>query len=241
MTSCCETKDKEAEAKIYDLLGTAGLRDIVEQANNANRVMAESFRHLGKADRAVALGYGPEVIAIHQSAGERANRRSRRQFASVIEAIDERLSRDDWPDRVANSRHEYEVHQGREQLEDARADFRAALLDLDTLPSTATSRVVTLMNEALDRVASDGLSGAVQLLREQADYAVTALAAPEMGRQPASPDTAMYVACTVGVYAICAIAMAICLASYFCWCCWFWAILLAAAAGILSCVPLYNL
>jgi hypothetical protein len=49
----------------------------------------------------------------------------------------------------------------------------------------------------------------------------------------------MYVA--FGVYAICAIAMAIYLASYFCWCYWFWAIFLAAAAGIFSCVPLYNL
>jgi hypothetical protein len=138
MTCSCGAADRDATAKVADLLATGGLREIVEHTQDANRVMTDSIRHLEKADRAAALGYGEGVVALHRSAGERANRQCRRQFRAVIEAIDERVSRDDWPDFVAKVRHEYETHEGPQQLEDARDDCRAKLLDMDNLPSTAT-------------------------------------------------------------------------------------------------------
>jgi hypothetical protein len=210
MTCSCGTSDKDAEARVYDLFATAGLREIVENTQGANRVMAESIRHLEKADRAAALGYGEEIVALHRSAGERANRRCRRQFSTVIEAIDDRVSRDDWEDLVANLQREYETHDGPQQLEDARADFRAGLLDVD-LPSRSASRIVAMMDQTFDRVATDGISGGMQLLRENLDNAVEVLATPEMGRQPASPDAAAAIVCILGSLAIYITACFLCI------------------------------
>lgn len=238
MTCCSGTNDKDAAANVYGVLATAGLREIVQQTQDANQVMAESIRHLEKADRAAALGYGQDIVQLHRSAGERANRLCRRQFSSVIEAIDERVSRDDWLDLVANARHEYDVREGRQLLEDAKAEVRATLLDLDTLPSTSTSRVAVVMDEAFDRVAADGLGGGMQFLRENLDRALSALAAPEMGRQPASPDVAAFYACMAGTAAIMAIAAVVCFGAPFCWCCYMWAILLFNAVNIGACMGL---
>jgi hypothetical protein len=238
MTCSCATSNKDAEARVNDLLATAGLRGIVDQARDANRVMTESIGHLEKADRAAALGFGEDVVALHRSAGERANRRCRRQFAAVIEAIDDRVSRDDWADVVVKARQEYEAHEGPQLLEDARADTRAALLDVDTLPSRSASLVVAMMDEAFDRVASDGLSGGMQLLRETLDNAVDVLSAPEMGRQPASPDIASYLVCMAGSLAIFIVAIILCVGVPFCWCCLFPFILLAYIINVGFCTPL---
>jgi hypothetical protein len=240
MACGCATRDgairdvARAEAKVLDLLTTAGLREIVEQTQEANRVMIESIRHLDKADRAAALGFGEDVVALHRSAGERANRWCRRQFGTVIEAIDNRVGRDDWSDLVARAQHEFDAHEGRQQLEDAAAEIRARLLDVDRLPLTA-GRVASLIDQAFERVASEGLPGGMQLLRENLENGVKVLSAPEMGRQESSPDQAAYDICVVGVLAICVIAMVICLAAYFCWCCYGWAIALAGFAALGSC------
>jgi hypothetical protein len=142
---------------------------------------------------------------------------------------------------VTNARLEYDAHDGRELIEDARAELRGMLLDLDTLPATSAGRVVVVMDEALDRVASDGLSGGMQLLRENIDRAMSALAAPRMGRQEASPDTAAFNACVIGTFAIMAIAMAVCFATPFCWCCLAWAIFLFCGVNIAACQALQSL
>jgi hypothetical protein len=233
----CATRDVEAEAKVLDMFATAGLREIVERTQEANRVMIESIRHLDKADRAAALGFGEDVVALHRSAGERANRWCRRQFGTVIEAIDNRVGRDDWSDLVARAQHEFDAHEGRLQLEDAAAELRARLLDLDRLPVTA-GRLASIIDQAFERVASEGLSGGMQLLRENLEEGVKVLSAPEMGRQEASPDDAAYVICCAGVTAICVIATALCMGIYFCWCCYWWVILLACLAAIGSCAGL---
>jgi hypothetical protein len=222
---------------VLDLFATAGLREIVEQTQEANRVMIESIRHLDKADRAAAFGLGEDVVALHRSAGERANRWCRRQFATVIEAIDDRVGRDDWSDLVARAQHEFDAHEGRQQLEDAAAELRARLLDVDRLPVTA-GRLASVIDQAFERVASEGLSGGMQLLRENLENGVKVLSAPEMGRQEASPDQAAYYVCISGVCAITVIALVICFAAYFCWCCYGWAILLADLAATASCAGL---
>lgn len=237
MACGCATRDVAAEAKVLELFATAGLREIVEQTQEANRVMIESIRHLDKADRAAALGFGEDVVALHRSAGERANRWCRRQFRTVIAAIDNRVGRDDWSDLVARAQHEFDAHEGRLQLEDAAAEIRARLLDVDRLPVTA-GRIASLIDQGFERVASEGLSGGVQLLRENLENGVKALSAPEMGRQEASPDQVAYDICAAGVTAICIIALVICGAAYFCWCCYFWAIILADVVGLASCTGL---
>lgn len=237
MACGCATRDVAAEAKVLELFATAGLREIVEQTQEANRVMIESIRHLDKADRAAALGFGEDVVALHRSAGERANRWCRRQFRTVIEAIDNRVGRDDWSDLVARAQHEFDAHDGRLQLEDAAAEIRARLLDVDRLSVTA-GRIASLIDQGFERVASEGLSGGVQLLRENLENGVKALSAPEMGRQEASPDQVAYDICATGVTAICIIALVICGAAYFCWCCYFWAIILADVVGLASCTGL---
>lgn len=239
MTCQCGANDRDAEAKVYDLLATAGLRGIAEQTLGANRVMAESIRHLQKADRAAVLGYGQEVVTLHRSAGERANRMWRRQYNAVIQAIDERISKDDWPELVANARREYDVHDG-PQLEDSRADFKARLLDLDTFSSTLTSRTAALMDEASDRIVANGLNGGMQLLREHLDRALSDLAAPEMGRQPASPDTTAVLICVAATLAIMVIALLICASAPFCWCCLAPFIIIACFINIGACAVLEN-
>src|SRR5262249_54705683 len=148
--------------------------------------------------------------------------------------------RDDWPSLVTSTRHEYDARGGRELFEDARAEFRARLLDMDTLPSSTTGIIINLTDEALDRAESDGLNGGMQLLRDHLENTLSALAAPEMGRQQASPDRAMVVACLSGVIAVCIIALIICGAAYFCWCCYWWAILLATLAAEASCAGLAS-
>ena len=235
MSCCSRSNDSTAQESVYDLLDTVALRGIAEQTHEANQVMYESFRSLEKADRAAALGYGEDVVQHHRAAGERANRICRRQFRSIIEAIDERVSRDDWGDLVASARREYETRDGRELLEDVRAELRARWLDMDTLPSRSVSTVVHLTDEAVDRVEADGLSGGIQLLRERLETALSDLAAPEMGRQPKSPDEAMFWACFGGCVAISITALIICGLSPFCWCCWAWAILIAQAVCEGSC------
>jgi hypothetical protein len=237
MACDCATRDVAAEAKVLDLFATAGLREIVEQTQEANRVMIESIRHLDKADRAAALGFGEDVVALHRSAGERANRWCRRQFGTVIEAIDNRVGRDDWSDLVARTQHEFDAHEGRLQLEDAAAELRARLLDVDRLPLTA-GRVASLIDQAFERVASEGLSGGMHLLRENLEKGVKVLSAPEMGRQEASPDQAAADICFAGVAAIVVTALIICGATYWCWCCYLWAILIAYAVAEGSCVGL---
>ena len=147
--------------------------------------------------------------------------------------------RDDWSDLVARAQHEFDAHEGRQQLEDAAAELRARLLDVDRLP-LAAGRVASLFDEAFERVASEGLSGGVQLLRENLENGDKVLSAPEMGRQEASPDEAAYWICCAGVTAICVTAMIICAAAYFCWCCYWWAILIGCLAGIASCAGLWK-
>jgi hypothetical protein len=239
--ACCCTNDKDADAKVDDLLATAGLREIVQQAQDANRLMADSIRHLEKADRAAAFGYGADVVTLYRSAGERTNRRCRRQFSAIVEAIDDRVSRDDWSELVANIRREYEAHEGPQQLEDARSDFRAGLLDMETLPSTLAGQVVDATDQALNRVAADGLDGGVQLLRENLENAVEVLSAPEMGRQPASPGLAAFLVCFLGTLAICAIATYLCLGVPFCWCCYYPFIALGCMANLAACTALAPL
>jgi hypothetical protein len=241
MTCSCGTRDRDAEAKVGDLLATAGLREMFEQTQDANRVMTESIRHLEKADRAAALGYGEDVVALHRSAGERENRRCRRQFSAIIEAIDDRVSRNDWSDFVAKARHEYETHEGPQQLEDARADCRAALLDMDGFPSRDASQAVVEMDQAFDRVATDGLSGGVQLLRESLAKGVEALSAAEMGRQPASPGPVAFWVCRNTALLWFLIGMAICAGIPLCWCCYLPGLIAGYLAALGGCAALFFL
>jgi hypothetical protein len=61
-----------------------------------------------------------------------------------------------------------------------------------------------------------------------------------MGRQQLSPDTAMAYACLAGVAAIGIIALIICAVAYLCWCCYWWAILLATWAATAACTLFAN-
>jgi hypothetical protein len=99
-------------------------------------------------------------------------------------------------------------------------------------------RVASIMDQAFERVASEGLSGGVQLLRESLEKGIEVLSAPEMGRQEASPNQAAYDICVLGVLAICVIALIICLGAYFCWCCYGWAIAIALLLALGSCTGL---
>jgi hypothetical protein len=78
----------------------------------------------------------------------------------------------------------------------------------------------------------------MHLLRENLEKGVKVLSAPEMGRQEASPDQAAADICFAGVAATVVTALIICGATYWCWCCYLWAILIAYAVAEGSCVGL---
>jgi hypothetical protein len=236
MSCRCGNSNREAEAKVFELLATAGLRDIAERTLNANQIMGESIRHLRKADRAAVLGYGPEIVALHRDAGVRANRACRRQFAGVIELIDERVNEADWAGLVNDIRREFDAHDGAQQLADAREDFRGRLLDEGALSASLTGRTAELLDETVRRAASDGLDGSVRLLRDRLERAVSGLAAPEMGQQPASPDTVAVLICVAGTLAVMVAALLIC--SFTCLCCVTPLILIFAFINIVGCSQL---
>jgi hypothetical protein len=236
----CRTDGGEAEAKVFELLGQSGLREIAEQTLRANQVMGDSIRHLRKAERAAVLGFSPDVVSLHRAAGERANRACRRQFSVVLEAIDERVGRADWAEMAADARREFDARDGAAQLADFAEEFKARLLDVDTFPTSLTGRTGTLLEETVARAGADGVDGSVRLLRERVERAVSDLAAPEMGLQPASPDTAAVLICVGGTLAIMVVALLICASAPFCWCCAAPFIMIACFINIAACSALEN-
>jgi hypothetical protein len=237
--SCeCGKHGIDAEERIGSILGEAGLREIGEQALSIRAVVTKSVRALNKADRAAALNLGADVVRMYRESGERANRQARRQHRHLIERIDERLSRDDWRALVERERRAFNERGGQDVVEDAGARVRTTLLEEDAFSGGAVDEVLAVWNETADRLAREGLDGSMRLLHERLKASLAGLEAPEMGRQHASPDSDARLKCIAIVFAVCAVATAVCLGTVFCWCCYEWIILLALVGFLIGCASL---
>jgi hypothetical protein len=210
---------RDAVGETLQLLDQAGLRGHAEQVLLVRDVAAASVDALNKADKAAGLGFGDEVVRMYRSAGERDNRQARKQYRHLLERIDARTTADDWQELVTRSREGFEQRDGRETLDDTRDRIRQFLLDDPNVPPQETDEIMSVADDALGRLASGGLEGAVRFMRDQVELGLRGLEHPEMGRQPASPQSDTRLRCYGLALAIAIAAFAVCFAIPLCWCC----------------------
>jgi len=208
---------------MFEVLGHGGLREIGEQTFRAVDTMATAIRHLDKADRAAALGFGEDVARQHRDTAVRWNRQAQQQFRTVIERIDDRTNQDDWAELVERVRTEFPNRNGPQQIQDLAAEAKQALLDTDQLNGPDAAECAAIIDRGTNVLIERGLPGIVGELRSAAESGLRATQHPEMGRQPASPISAARGACIAAAWVLAAVALAICSVITFCWCCaWPW-------------------
>jgi hypothetical protein len=151
----------------------------------------------------------------------------------VLIRLDERTGRDDWTDLVDRTRREFLDTEGPAILEEARARFRLAVLEMDAVSADGAAEIVPVWEESLGRLREDGLNGATRLLRERLERAAEVLQSPRMGSEPASPQTVGQLVCVGVVSALAAGMMVACWFS--CFTCYGVEIILWLAAVILLC------
>jgi hypothetical protein len=232
---CSEVRNGKLEI-ISNTLDYAELRPAAEQSFAIPPVMATMIGHLEKAERAQRLGFGSDVVALHRNAAERDRTQVGRQIRAVIARLDERTSRDDWPDLVQEVKREFSLRDGQAIVEESKQRFRFAVLDMGGVSADDAGELVAIHEEALDHVLENGISGATQLLRRGLERGLDALQHPDFGRQPASPLQEITIICITIVVALAAIALAICGFTPLCWCCYGIAIAVGAAVGVAACL-----
>ncbi len=229
-----KTCSRDVTGETLQLLHT-DLGEIAGQVLLVRDVVASSVATLDRADKAAALGFGDDVVRMYRSEGERDNRQAKRQYRHLLERIDARTSADDWANLVARSREGFEQRDGRASVDDARDTVRQLLLDDPEVPPREIDEIMTVADDALGRLASEGLDGAIGFMREQVELGMHGLDDPAMGRQPASPQSDARVRCVALAFAIAAAGLAVCFAIPFCWCCAAWVILAFLAIALTAC------
>jgi hypothetical protein len=256
----CSQADGEAERRQGEVLEHAGLREIVEQGHSALEEGAKALGHLARAERAQTLGFGDDVARMHRDAAVRGNRRAGQQLGFLIERIDARRNADDWPGLVKHTEASFGEHQGKERLDDARADFKVRLLEEDPGMSAAVAeQALALFDHMTKRTQRGDLNAVLDLMRETCEVAQAGMASDEMGRQPAPQVAHLFpggatgaaggqnvngwcvalAACEAWAISSFIASTIICMAVPFCWCC-FYPILMAAFFGHhLTCLAVF--
>ncbi len=206
----CQKQHDDKREEVFRLLEAIDLRAVGEQVTAIPETMASARRYLAKAERAERLGLGADVSTLFRQAAERDRDQAIRQVRAVLIRLDERTGRDDWADLVDRTRREFLDTEGPAILEEGRARFRLAVLEMDGVSADGAAEIVPVWEESLDRLREDGLNGAVRLLRERLERAVEVLQSPRMGAQPASPQTLGQLICIGVVSALAAALMVAC-------------------------------
>jgi hypothetical protein len=226
----------EREERVLSVLGQGGLREIGEETLSIRPVIADFRRALDKAGRAAALNLGDQVIQLQADDGERANRQARRQMRHLIERIDERMNRDDWPELSERSRVAFDERSGREVIADTGAHLRKFIYEHDAFRPDDAGKVIELWEQTAKRVVDEGLSGSMLLLRERLEGGLAALEGPETASQPLSPQPfdqrLLCVALVLGIFAVLITA---CFFIPFCWCCAWWVFVAWLALALAAC------
>jgi hypothetical protein len=233
--TCGKHLGESQQEESLALLEHVGLREVVEQAIVVPEVMLDLVRHAQKSERAERLELGADVVALHRQAAQREQAQAIRQLRAAIARLDDRVGRDDWDDLVARTRREFDERGGREMLDEARGRFRFAVLEADGLSGDDAGLMVARFDESMTVIQDEGLEGAARLLKESLDGGLEAIQAPEMGRQPASPQTGNRQFCINAVLASAAGMLLACFIAPFCWCCAAGAVVVWMMGALLGC------
>lgn len=233
---CQKHRDVINREEVFKPLEALDLREVAEDATVVPDTTASAIRYLEKAERAERLGLGADVATLYRQAAERDRAQGIRQFRAVVARLDERTGRDDWAALVDRIRQEFQERDGPALVEEARGRLRLAVLEMDGVSADDAAAAVTAFDESVDRALGEGLDGAARLLRERLERGLEAVQSPEMGRQPASPQTTNQLIC-IGVFsAIAVLQMIACGVAQFCWCCFGWVVMAWLAAMIALCL-----
>jgi len=105
-----------------------------------------------------------------------------------------------------------------EQLDDVRMEIRDQILESDLNAADALEQF-ELCSRVVER-GKQGILPAFQQVVESLDSAVEVLERETFGREPASPSTAAFVACTLAATTVLIAALVVCFYIPFCWCCY---------------------
>jgi hypothetical protein len=222
--------DRERVMRVYDIVD---LRGVAEQTSGLASVIASAERHQQKSERALELGLGDELAALHSRAAERDFAQVERQCLALVAGIDERISRDDWSELAQAVDSAFADQGGPALLQESADRLRVEVFEMDGLSATNASTVVTLFDEALVRASEAGLDGAVRLLRERLEQAIAGRPTAQL-----SPPTERQLICIAAETALCGIALVACMFIPFCWCCMGYFILGLLALAIIACLAL---
>lgn len=201
---------------------------------------------------------------IYRDAAKRSNQRAREQVQAVLARIDYRLKQKDWKGNVDRVRTAFKEHGGAAKLTDLRADIRLRLLNDDSGLSANVAKLSLLAVDSAIKAASKGdLNEVAGHLRRIMDSALHGFESPEMGRQPIGlefPDgpqaktkrppirggqdvkgwCVVLAVCLAWAYSSFVVALIVCFAVPFCFCCYHMAAALTFAAHQALCVLLNN-
>lgn len=232
----------EHAQKVSELLGSVGLKEVIEQGREAIAEGGRALGHLNRSERAKALGYGSEVSSIHADAATRANLRAQEQIQAVLGRLDHVLQDEDWGANVERVAAAFKERGGARKLQDLRADVRLRLLNDEPELSASLAGLSLAALDAAIKAGSEGdLNQVAAQLRGIMESTLKGFQSPAMGRQaiglgivdgaagadgPApiggGADTGWCVAlgaCLAWAWSSLIASLIVCFAVPFCWCC----------------------
>jgi hypothetical protein len=198
---------------------------------------SRALQAIEKSDRARALGFADATADEHRAEALRYRALATRGLRSLRAVVAERINSAEWPDFV--ERLPASLPPGQEQpdlpamMDDLLAESRRQLLD-SALPAGDAAEVQAVVERAAS-TGRDGLSATMTLLVESLANLEEVLQRDTFGREPASPSTAEYIACTLAATVFLIGATVACGYIPFCWCCLFPVFLAVFRAWIDGC------
>lgn len=219
----------------FQHLDGLGCREIVRAALELRESMVRPVTQMEKAERAKRLAMGKDIVRLYTRAAETDRASAIRQFRGVIARVEERINREDWSELVQRVDREFVAKDRRALIDEGKARFRLAALDMDGVSADDAEAAVRIVDDALDGMTG-GIDQAIGKLRTQLERGLAAMESPGLGRQLASPITEQQTIC-IGIASAAATLMGIaCAVSYGCWCCAWFVIMAFLAAAILICL-----
>lgn len=257
MGCSCAAGSDENSKKVNTLLDSVGIREVVEQGREAFSEVGRALERLSRAERAEVLGIGQGAVDLYFTAATQASRRARQQLRTVVERIDHIRESDEWAEHVRRVRIAFHEQDGRQLLHDARSEIIIHLDDRGPEINAAQARLTLAgFDRAIQSAADGDLDQVLDFMRQIMTSAILDVDSPEAWRAPFSADYApidaeaqaarsggwctALGACVIWADASLAIAIAICAAVPFCWCCFWWAAVLTWMAHTAACVLAFN-
>jgi hypothetical protein len=233
--SCgCGTVDKDEARRLWMTTFEAiGFREIAEQTLGLQAVVSASVRYLRKAERAGVLGLAPGIVAMDRAAAERENRQAARQVRAVQERLRHQLNRPEFTKHVSAMDETIRSEEGQTVLRDMGERWIEWTYESDLSAPDAREAVDT-WNKATGAVQG-GIVSLLSWFDDVLSEAAQARNSRALGTEPHSPLTTNQWICIAAITALTIISAIACAGTPWCWCCYGWAIALAAAASYTAC------